>query len=60
MVEPFGYYSKSDGESVPFVPDSAAKRDKVTDEIREAIEEELWDLYQALHHSERNLERVYS
>ena len=60
MVEPLGYYSKRDGESVPFVPDSAAKRDKVTDEIREAIEEELWDLYQSLHHSERNLERVYS
>ncbi|MYA77637.1 MAG: sulfotransferase [Gemmatimonadetes bacterium] len=60
MFEPFGFYSKRDGESVPFVPDSAAKRDKVTDEIREAIEEELWDLYQSLHHSERNLERVYS
>lgn len=60
MVEQFGFYSKSDGESVPFVPDSAAKRDRVTDEIREAIEEELWDLYQSLHHSERNLDRVFS
>ncbi|MDE2845893.1 MAG: hypothetical protein OXO51_04220 [Gemmatimonadota bacterium] len=60
MVEQFGFYSKSDGESVPFVPDSATKRDKVTDEIRKAIEEELWDLYQSLHQSERNLERVFS
>ena len=60
MVEQFGYYSKSDGESVPFVPDSASKRDKVTDEIREAIEEELWGLYLSLHHSERNLDRVFS
>ena len=60
MVEQFGYYSKSDGESVPFVPDSASKRDKVTDEIREAIEEELWGLYLSLHHSERNLDRVSS
>lgn len=59
MVDQFGFYSKSDGESVPFVPDSAAKRDKVTDEIREAIEEELWGLYLSLHHSERNLERVF-
>ena len=60
MVEQFGFYSKSDGASVPFVPDSAAKRDKVTDEIKEAIEEELWGLYQSLFKSERNLERVYS
>ena len=60
MVEQFGFYSKSDGESVPFVPDSAAKQDKVTDEIREAIEEELWGLYLSLHHSERNLDRVFS
>ena len=59
MVEQFGFYSKRDGESVPFVPDGAAKRDKVTDAIREAIEEELWDLYQALHHSERNLDQVF-
>lgn len=58
MVEQFGYYSKRDGESVPFVPDSATKRDKVTDEIREAIEEELWGLYLSLHHSERNLDQV--
>ena len=58
MVEQFGYYSKSDGESVPFVPDSAAKRDKVTDEIREAIEEELWGLYLSLQHSKRNLDQV--
>lgn len=58
MVEQFGFYSKSDGESVPFVPDSAAKRDKVTDEIKQAIQEELWGLYQSLHNSERNLEQV--
>ncbi len=58
MVEQFGFYSKSDGESVPFVPDSAAKRDKVTDEIREAIEEGLSGLYLSLHNSERNLDRV--
>ncbi|MXY47758.1 MAG: hypothetical protein F4Y38_00520 [Gemmatimonadetes bacterium] len=60
MIEQFGFYSKSDGETVPFVPDSAAKQDKVTDEIREAIKEELWALYQSLQNSERNLERVYS
>lgn len=60
MVEQFGFYSKSDGESVPFAPDSAAKQAKVTDEIRKAIEEELWGLYQSLHNSERNLERVFS
>ena len=60
MVEQFGFYSKSDGKSVPFVPDGASKRDKVTDEIRAAIEEELWGLYSFLHQSERNLERVYS
>lgn len=58
MVEQFGYYSKSDGESVPFVPDSAAKRDKVTVEIKEAIEEELWGLYLSLHNSARNLDQV--
>lgn len=60
MVEQFGFYSKSDGESVPFVPDSAAKRDKVTDEIRAAIEEELWGRYLSLHKSERNLDQVIS
>ena len=60
MVAQFGFYSKSDGESEPFVPDSAAKRDKVTDEIREAIEEELWGLYQSLFKSERNLDQVTS
>ena len=60
MVEQFEFYSKSDGESVPFVPDSASKRDKVTEEIREAIEEELWGLYLSLHQSERNLDRVFS
>lgn len=58
MVEQFGYYSKSDGESVPFVPDSATKRDKVTVEIREAIEKELWGLYLSLHNSARNLDQV--
>ncbi len=58
MVEQFGYYSKRDGESVPFVPDSATKRDKVTVEIREAIEEELWGLYLSLHNSARNLDQV--
>lgn len=58
MVEQFGFYSKSDGESVPFVPDSASKQSKVTDEIREAIEEGLWGLYLSLHNSERNLDRV--
>lgn len=60
MVEQFGFYSKSDGESVPFAPDSAEKQAKVTDEIREAIEEELWVLYQSLQNSERNLVRVFS
>ena len=60
MVKQFGFYSKSDGVSEPFVPDSAAKQDKVTDEIRAAIEEELWGLYQSLFKSERNLERVDS
>ena len=58
MVEQFGNYSKSDGESVPFVPDSATKRDKVTVEIREAIEKELWGLYLSLHNSARNLDQV--
>ncbi len=58
MVEQFGFYSKSDGESVPFVPDSAAKRDKVTDEMREAIEENLWEMYLSLHNSARNLDQV--
>lgn len=58
MAEQFGNYSKSDGESVPFVPDSAAKRDKVTDKIREAIEKELWGLYLSLHNSARNLDQV--
>ena len=59
MVEQFEFYSKSDGESVPFVPDSASKRDKVTEEIRVAIEEELWELYLSLHQSERNLDQVF-
>lgn len=60
MVEQFGYYSKSDGESVPFAPDSAVKQAKVTAEIRKAIEEELWGLYLSLHHSERNLDQAFS
>ena len=59
MVAQFGIYSKSDGESVPFTPDSAAKRDKVTDEIRKAIEHELWGLYLALRSSERNLDQAF-
>ena len=59
MDAQFGIYSKSDGESVPFVPDSAAKRDKVTDEIGKAIDNELWGLYLALQNSKRNLDQAF-
>ena len=59
MIEPFGFYSKSDAESVPFESDSEHKRSKVTDEIRRAIDVELWDLYLALQESTRNISQVY-
>ena len=59
MVEPFGFYSKSDAESVPFKSDSALKRSKVTDDIKRAIDVELWDLYLALQESARNISQVY-
>lgn len=55
MQAQFDYYSKDDSDSMHFISDKEAKQQAATQEIRQAVHDDMMDLYAQLEQSQRNL-----